>query len=274
MNKLTISHIRSILKQREPDSNKSNYGHALLIAGKKGYMGTAVIASRAALRSGCGLVTVCVPAEERGILQQAIPEAMLLMREGGPLSFDKFSALGIGPGIGTDESTEELLFEVISQYKGSLLLDADALTIISHNQKLFSSLPPNTILTPHSGEFDRMFGEHGNYEARIKTAIQKAGEHQVILVLKGHQTAIVTTDDVFYNSTGNAGLSKGGSGDALTGVITSFLAQGYSPLNAAQLGVYLHGLAADLTLESQSMESMLITDVIENFGKAFNRIRS
>jgi NAD(P)H-hydrate epimerase len=274
MSTLHKGQIKSILKQREPVSNKSNYGHALLIAGKKGYMGTAVIASRAALRAGCGLLTVCVPADERVILQQAIPEAMLLMREGGPLSFDKFPALGIGPGIGTDESAEQLLIEVISQFKGLLLLDADALTIISHNQKLFNALPPNTILTPHTGEFDRMFGTHENNETRIKTAVQKAVEHQIIIVLKGYQTAIVTPDEVFYNSTGNAGLSKGGSGDALTGTITSFLAQGYSPVNAVQLGVYLHGLAADLTLESQSMESMLITDVIENFGKAFNRIRS
>nr|WP_294858540.1 NAD(P)H-hydrate dehydratase [uncultured Fluviicola sp.] len=271
MNKLTVNEVKLLLKKREAFSNKSDYGHALIVAGKKGTMGAAVIAAKAGLRAGVGLLTVCVPAEERVILQSAVPEAMLLMKE-DPIPFDHFSAIGIGPGLGTDKKTEELLIEMMTEFKGPILLDADAITILSKNKELLEIVPGKTIITPHTGEFDRLFGFHQNNEDRITTAINKALKYNVIIVLKGHHTAIVSADEVFYNTTGNTGLAKGGSGDALTGVITSFLAQGYTPINAAKAGVYLHGLAADLTLQEQSMESMVITDVIENFGKAFESI--
>lgn len=273
MKKLTKSEVKSHLKQRQTDSHKGDYGHALIIAGKKGTMGAALIASKAALRTGVGLLTVCVPAEERAILQTAVPEAMLLMREEKQYQFDHFSAIGVGPGLGTDKNAGELLINLLAQFNKPLLLDADALTIISQ-QKMLAYIPEKTILTPHAGEFDRLFGAHADNETRIQTAVNQAKEHQMIIVLKGHHTAIITPDEVFYNATGNAGLAKGGSGDALTGVITSFLAQGYDSLDAAKLGVYLHGFAADITLHEQSQESMLITDVIENFGKAFELIRA
>jgi len=136
-----------------------------------------------------------------------------------------------------------------------------------------NKLPVKSILTPHPKEFDRLFGNHTSEEERRKTAITKANELNTIIVLKGHQTFITDGNASFQNTTGNSGLAKGGSGDALTGIITAFLAQGYEPLNAAILGVYLHGLAADITLETQSPESMLITDVIENLGKAFYKIQ-
>lgn len=273
MNKLTKNVIQLLLKQRENFSSKADHGHALLIAGQSGMMGTAVIASKAALRAGAGLVTSCVPREERFILQASIPEAMLLMREEGHYQLERFSAVGAGPGIGTDELSEEMLVLVMVQTKAPLLLDADALTIISHNKKLLDCVPEGTILTPHAGEFDRLFGAHATNDERVQTAKNKSAEYSVIIVLKGHHTAIVKGEEVVYNMTGNAGLAKGGSGDALTGVITSFLAQGYKPFDAAKIGVYLHGLAADITLSEQSPESMLITDVIANFGKAFRSIR-
>lgn len=273
MNKLTTIDVKALLKQRMVSSNKSDYGHALIIAGKKGTMGAAVIASKSALRTGVGLLTVCVPVDERAILQTAVPEAMLLMRNENQTDFDHFSSIGVGPGIGTDKMAGELVVNLLSEFKKPLVLDADALTIIS-NKKLFAYIPAETILTPHAGEFDRLFGVHQNQENRIVTAINKAKEYKIIIVLKGHQTVIVTPDEVFQNTTGNSGLAKGGSGDALTGVITSFLAQGYSPVNAAKSAVYLHGLAADITLQKQSLESMLITDVIANFGNAFELIRS
>ncbi len=273
MNQLTNSYIKSCLKQREAASNKSDHGHTLIIAGRRGYMGAAVIAAKAAVRTGTGLLTVCVPTEERFILQTSVPEAMLFMREEDHYPLDRFSAIGVGPGIGVDEVSEEMLVSVIIQSKIPLVLDADALTIISKNKKLLSSVTEETIITPHTGEFDRLFGIHQTNEERIMTAMNKAAEYQIVIVLKGSHTAIITAEEVFYNTTGNAGLAKGGAGDALTGAITSFLAQGYSPLNAAKLGVYINGLAADITLNEQSMESMLITDVIENFGKAFELIR-
>lgn len=273
MNTLNKSELKNQLKPREAFSNKSDYGHALIVAGKKGTMGAAVIAAKAAIRTGVGLLTVCIPTKERFILQGAVPEAMLLMREDNLWDFDHFSAIGIGPGIGTDRTAEELLVTILVKFKKPLVLDADALTIISR-KKLFVHIPAETIITPHTGEFDRLFGIHQNNEDRITTAIEKASEYNIIIVLKSHQTAIISSKDVFYNSTGNAGLAKGGSGDALTGIITSFLAQGYTPLNAAKLGVYIHGLAADITLNEQSMESMIITDVIGNLGKAFVTIRT
>jgi hydroxyethylthiazole kinase-like uncharacterized protein yjeF len=273
MIKLTKNYIKSQLKKREVFSEKSDYGHALIIAGKKGYMGAAVIAAKATIRSGAGLVTVCVPLNERVIIQSCIPEAMILIREENEYNFNTFSAIGIGPGFGTDTISEELLVYVISNYKKPLLLDADALNIISNNKSILDQIPSETIITPHFREFDRLFGMHQNNDDRINTAIKKAKEHNLIIVLKGHNTTIVSSQLLFYNTTGNAGLSKGGSGDALSGMITSFLAQGYSPIIAANLGVFIHGLAADITLKWQSMESMLISDVIDNFGEAFKKIR-
>lgn len=265
--------IKSKIKHRKASSYKGDYGHALLIAGQKGKMGAAVIAATAALRTGVGLLTVSVPSDERLVLQCAVPEAMLIMREYEHYTSDKFSSIGIGPGMGTGIAPQALLLHSLLHFKKKMVLDADALTIISNCNELLNHIPKGTIITPHIGEFDRLFGLHEDNETRIKTAILKAKELQIIIVLKGHRTAIVSDDKVFYNTTGNAGLAKGGSGDALTGIITSFLAQGYTPTDAANVGVYLNGLAADLALIDQSMESISIMNVIDNFGRAFKKIR-
>jgi hydroxyethylthiazole kinase-like uncharacterized protein yjeF len=259
MKKISKNVIRLLMKPREEDSNKGTYGHALLVVGNKGRMGAAVIAARACLRAGCGLLTLNIPKEERFILQTTIPEAMLVMRQEDEHQLNSYSALGIGPGIGIDKKTEQMLIRFLTEFKKPLLLDADALNIIAANKKLFSKVPKGTILTPHPKEFDRLFGIHKTSEDRIQTAIKKAKEHDVVIVLKGHKTLVMFADNCFINTTGNAGLAKGGSGDALTGIITSFLAQGYEPFNAAKQGVYLHGLAADIALKEQSMESVLIT---------------
>lgn len=273
MVELKKKYIRSIIKKRKSVSNKLDYGHALIIAGQKGYMGAAVIAAKAALRTGVGLLSVSVPIDEQSILQTAVPEAMVIMREEDIRSIDKFSAVGMGPGMGIDIISEALLLFLLKHFEKPLLLDADALTIISNNKKIMDEIPVGTIITPHNAEFDRLFGIHQNKADRINTASQKAKEYDIIIVLKDHCTTIVSAENVFFNTTGNAGLAKGGSGDALTGVITSFLAQGYTSLEASNLGVYLHGLAADITLKKQSMESMTISDVIGNFGKVFKKIR-
>lgn len=271
MKALSKSYIKSILKPREASSHKGNHGHALLIAGSKGFMGSSVIASRACLRSGAGLLTVNIPEEERFILQTAIPEAMLVMRENTISDLNNFSAIGIGPGLGTGKESEEILVSVLNNFNKRILLDADALNCISSNKSLLDKIPKETIITPHPKEFDRLFGTHKDNNERMNTAIQKSKELKITIVLKGHHTLITYNGDTFYNTTGNAGLAKGGSGDALTGIILSFLAQGYDPFGAAKLGVYLHGFAADLTLKNQSMESMLITDVIESLGKALKK---
>jgi hydroxyethylthiazole kinase-like uncharacterized protein yjeF len=272
MKTLTHESIKALIQPREADAHKGDFGHALLIAGNLGRVGSAIIAARACLRSGVGLLTVSVPQEERIILQIAIPEAMLIMRDHIYDELNNYSVLGMGCGIGTGEMAKELLIAVLSQIDVPLLLDADALNIISENKDLLNQLPQKTIITPHPKEFDRLFGVHESQNDRTFTAITKAQEYGIVIVLKGHNTLITSGGEAFLNPTGNAGLAKAGSGDALTGIITAFLAQGYPAFDAAKIGVYIHGLASDLALVQQSMESMLITDVIEHLGKAFQHL--
>jgi NAD(P)H-hydrate epimerase len=272
MKKLTKNIASSLLKPRAANTHKGSFGHSLIIAGSRSKMGAAVIAAKACLRSGTGLLTVNVPQKERIILQTAIPEAMLVMREDKELDIATFSAIAIGPGIGFTANNKSLLSQIITKSTQPILLDADALNIIASNRKLLSLLKEGTIITPHPKEFDRLFGEHQNQNQRIKTALIKAKEYNIVIVLKDSHTIIANTTDAYSNTTGNAGLAKGGSGDALTGIITAFLAQGYHPFDASRLGVYIHGLAADIALVEQSMESMLITDVINCLGKAFKQM--
>lgn len=268
MTVLTKEYISSLIKPRTPDSHKGTYGHALLMAGHSGGMGAAVIAARACLRTGAGLLTVNVPKEERAILQATIPEAMLSFQE-DDIDLSKYSAAGAGPALGTDKPASKLLEQLLSGFAKPMLLDADALTLLSKDEGLWKLVAPGTLLTPHPKEFDRIAGESSSPEERRDKAIAFAQQKNVVLVLKGHETLVTQNGESFLNTTGNAGLAKGGSGDMLTGMITALLAQGYSPVHAACTGVYLHGLAADLTLQQQSMESMLAADVIENIGRAF-----
>ena len=269
MKTITKSYISGLLKPRIAESHKGNYGHALLIAGNKGKMGAAVIAATACLRSGTGLLTVNVPTAERIILQTSIPEAMLMMREDHKYEWASFSGIGIGPGIGLEKTEKRLLESLLKSGLPPIVFDADALNIFAGNKKLFNKIPKGSIITPHPKEFDRIFGEHSLVEDRIATALKVSREFDIVVVLKGHKTLVTYKGESWINTSGNAGLAKGGSGDALTGMITAFLSQGYEPFVSSKIGVYLHGVAADITLEKQSMESMLITDVIENIGNAF-----
>lgn len=273
MTALDIHSIQKLFKKRVPDSHKGNHGHAMIIAGSKSKMGAAIISAKACLRAGAGLVTVYIPKKERLAIFTSIPEAMIRFRE-DKKDWNQYNAFAIGPGIGTNKSDENLLKLLIESIKHPIVFDADALNILAKNEEALLKLPPKSILTPHIKEFDRLFGNHNSESERRKTATTKAKELQLIIILKGHNTFITDGQKSFENTTGNSGLAKGGSGDALTGIITAFLAQGYEPLNAVLLGVYIHGLAADITLETQSLESMLITDVIENLGNAFKKIQS
>ncbi len=270
--KIYLNCIKNTYKKRPCDSHKGTHGHALLIAGSTNKMGAAIIASKSCLRSGVGLLTVAFYPENKNVLFNSIPEAMYanscVMNDSSP-----YNAIGIGPGIGVDEISLQYIYELYEN-KLPVVLDADALNLIAKYKIDWKNFNFPFILTPHPKEFDRLFGEHHSESERRITAIQKAKELNCVIVLKGHKTFITDGTQNFENTTGNSGLAKGGSGDALTGMITSFLAQGYTTLEAAKLGVYLHGLAADITLETQSEESMLITDVIENIGLAFKRLNS
>ena len=272
MENISAAFIRSIVKKRLPNSNKGTYGHALLIAGNLGKMGAAVIAAKACVRSGVGLVTLNIPFMERTTIQISVPEAMLNFRENFIENIQNYSSIGIGPGIGKNSLEKKVLKEIIKCSDKPIVLDADALNIIADAKKILNKIPANSIITPHPKEFDRLFGNHTSTEERKKTAIKMAELLDIVIVLKGHQTLVTDGINNFLNTTGNSGLAKGGSGDALTGFITGLLAQQYSSINAALAGVYIHGLAADITLQNQTMESMIITDVIENFGEAFQQI--
>jgi NAD(P)H-hydrate epimerase len=186
----------------------------------------------------------------------------------------KFNAIGLGPGIGTASETKKLLHQLFDTYKKPMVIDADGLNLISSDAELLKTIAADSILTPHPKEFERLFGKTNNDYDRLQLSIQKSKEFNLVIVLKGHHTAIVTPGGrIYFNGTGNAGMAKGGSGDVLTGILTALVAQGYDSVEAAILGTYIHGLAADLAAEKYSQESLLAEDIIENLGQAFLQIR-
>ncbi|WP_276502139.1 NAD(P)H-hydrate dehydratase [Terrimonas pollutisoli] len=270
------NNVRSIYKKRNRFSHKGNFGHALMIAGSYGKMGAAVLSSKACLRSGVGLLSCHIPTCGYDIIQTALPEAMVMTDFNSSFitkledDLSKYKAIGIGPGIGTASETRNMLKEFLSAYKKPVVLDADALNNLAADRELLHLLPAGSILTPHPKEFERLFGETADEFERIELAIQKAKELKVIIVLKGHHTLIATPGDkTFFNTTGNAGMATGGSGDVLTGILTGLLAQGYTAEQAAILGVYLHGLTGDMAAEMYSMEAMIAGDIIEQIPEAF-----
>ncbi len=266
-----ISHqqIAVSYKKHLPFSHKGTHGHALIIAGNYGKMGAAILCAKACLRSGAGLVTAAVPENLSSIIQTALPEAMVVNSTQLLQIFDwnKYSALGVGPGWGIDTTHAQILLQIIKTCHHPMVIDADAITILSENKQWLNYLSTNTIVTPHVKEFDRLFGNSLNDFERWNKALEASLTYQCIIVVKGTFTLIASKGKAFINSTGNAGLAKGGSGDVLTGIITALIAQHYSPEQAAITGVYLHGLAANIALEQQTTESMLATDVIEALGK-------
>jgi NAD(P)H-hydrate epimerase len=273
--------ISAIYKPRNRFSHKGNFGHALLVAGSYGKMGAAILSAKACLRSGAGLTTCHVPKCGYEVMQTAVPETMVLTDFNSSIitkieeDLSKFASVGIGPGIGTATETRKVLQEIFEAYKNPVVLDADALNLISSDKKLFKKIPKDSILTPHPKEFERLFGETKNDFERIKLAEQKARELDLIIVLKGHHTCIATPNGkVYFNNTGNAGMAKGGSGDVLTGIITALVGQYHDTMKSAILGVYLHGLAGDIAAEKYSVEAMTAGDIIESLGEAFMSIHS
>ena len=268
--------IRQIYLPRKVFAHKGTYGHALLYAGSKGMMGAAILAAKACLRSGVGLLTIAVPEPGGDILQGQVPEALCITDTDEKFMeycWHKKAVIGIGPGWGTGTVAVEVLDNIIEKWKGHLVMDASALQYLALYPAKQTLLIANTILTPHPKEFDRCFGESGNDFERVELAMQKAAELKIYIVLKGHHTLIATPDGKgYFNSTGNAGMAKGGSGDVLTGILAGLLAQGYKPLHACMLGVYLHGLAGDIAAEKLSQEAMLPGDIILNLGAAFKII--
>jgi NAD(P)H-hydrate epimerase len=273
-----------ILQTRRRFTHKNDLGHALIVAGSKGKIGAAVLCAKSCLRAGAGLVTSLIPACGESIMQTAFPEAMVIAdMENNFISevpdISTYSTIGIGPGIGKDTATGSALIEIfsqisqISQNKKSIVLDADALNIIAQGKEWLRIIPENSILTPHIGEFDRLVGKSASSYDRLQKALYLAANLNSIIVLKGLYTAICTPDqEIYFNSTGNPGMATAGSGDVLTGIITALLAQNYPPLKAAQIGVYIHGLAGDIAAKTHSQESLIAGDIIDNLGNAFRKI--
>jgi len=269
--------IKAIYRPRKEFSNKGNYGYASLLCGSYGMMGAAILSSAACLRSGVGKLT-CVTCEAGyDIIQSTVPEAMCKVSGGkyihGFSDFQNFDTIGIGPGIGQYDSHKKLLEDLFTNYKKPIVIDADALNVLSKNQNLYSLIPENSILTPHPKEFERLFGTTNSDFDRLDLALAKAEELKIFIVLKGHYTFIAApTGNGYFNSTGNPGMATAGSGDVLTGIITGLVAQNYSSLNACILGVYLHGLSGDIAAEKMSQEAMIAADIIENLSEAFKSI--
>ena len=271
--------INPLLKIRNKFDHKGKFGHGLLIAGSKGKMGAAVLSAKAALRTGIGLITCHIPGAGNNIIQSSVTEAMVDADENNDLiaslpDLKHYNAIGIGPGIGTDDATGNVLFKLLSDCKAPMVIDADAINIIGLNKKWLSALPAGSILTPHPKEFERMSGTTTDSYMRLLKQISFSEKHKCIIVLKGAYTSVSFPDGrVFFNSTGNPGMATAGSGDVLTGMILSLLAQGYSRENAAITAVYLHGLAGDIAAEKACYESIIASDIIDNIGSAYNKIR-
>ena len=257
---------------RQKFSNKGTFGHALILAGSYGKMGAAVLSARACLRSGVGLLSLHIPECGYEIAQISVPEAMTTVDPNQKYltelpKIDSYSAIGIGPGIGQETATLEMLKVLLKTIKAPLVIDADALNILSGNPELLRKLPKNTILTPHPKEFQRLAGKTENEYDRLELAREFAQKYEMIICLKGAHTAVILSNgEVHFNSTGNAGMATGGTGDVLTGIITSLLAQGYTPQDAAILGVYEHGLAGDKGATLKGQSALIASDLVDNLG--------
>lgn len=267
--------INALLRPRGKHAHKGNFGRALLVAGSKGMAGASVLAARAALRSGVGLLTVHVPACNNAIVQAAVPEAMTSIDGNDCCLSDnidtrKYNAVGVGPGLGQSKESEAALLALIKECKVPLVLDADALNILSRNRECLSLLPSGSVLTPHPGEFERLFGEYPSRCNAIEAARAIACDKGIVILLKGAYTTIVAPDGTLYfNSTGNPGMATGGSGDVLTGIILSLLAQGHSSVNAARIAAYVHGLAGDLAAAELGETALVAGDIISFLPKAW-----
>ena len=268
-----------LLKKRNKFDHKGIFGHGLLIAGSKGKIGAAVLGAKAALRTGIGLMTCHVPADGHNVMHSSVTEVMVSSDENDDLiatlpDLTPYDSIGIGPGIGTDKTTGIVLHKLLLEYRKPVVIDADAINILGINKKWISSLSAGSILTPHPKEFERIAGKTENSYERLIKQISFSKKYNCVIVLKGANTSVsLPNGRVFFNSTGNPGMATAGSGDVLTGMILSLLAQGYSPENAAITGVFLHGLAGDLAADKSCYESLIASDIIENIGNAFNKIR-
>lgn len=272
------SDIRCAIKKRNAFASKADCGSALIVAGSYGMMGAAVLSANAAIRSGVGKITVQSPQCGYNVMQVSAHEAMFVADKHELILTDiaprhTYDGIAIGPGIGTHEYTIQALEKFLKNTKQPIILDADALNCIALRPSLLNYIPSNSIITPHAGEFDRIFGEHKTDEARLRTALDRAKRYNIIIVLKGRHTAVVRHDGmIFFNSSGNASLATAGSGDVLTGLMAGFLAQGYVPEIASLIAIYVHGVAGEISSETHGIFGVKAGDIADNVGRALKQI--
>lgn len=272
---VTEETVSKIYKVRQKFAHKGLFGHALLVMGSHGKMGAAILATRACLRSGAGLVTVHVPGCGYEVMQVAVPEAMVTLDEDRFIftrvyDLQKYNTIAVGCGLSTKNKTRNAVCYLLKNTENPTVLDADALNILAQSPDWLEFIPKNSILTPHPKEFERMFGRTENSYDRYHLLREKAMEFGVYIILKGANSCIATpTGDCYFNSTGNPGMGTAGSGDVLTGILCGLLAQEYTPLEAAILGVYIHGLAGDLASRTKSQEGLMAGDITEFLCDAF-----
>ena len=274
MDKVTVGqdYVKSLLKPRDPKAYKGTFGHALLYAGSHGMAGAAILSARACLRSGVGLLTVCSPSCNNDILQISVPEAMTIPADDLYANTDlsRYNAVGAGPGLGQGDSQTAILEKLLKSSSYPMVLDADALNIISRSRYLMEYIPAGSILTPHPGELRRLTGDFRDPEDMIDKAIGIATENNITVVVKGAPTVTVSPAGTLYvNTTGNPGMATGGSGDVLTGMVLALLAQGYNHDEAAFIAVYIHGLAGDIAARRLSMTAMTSADIAYSLPAAW-----
>ncbi|SRX73713.1 NAD(P)H-hydrate dehydratase [Aequorivita antarctica] len=261
-------------KPRDKFGHKGTYGHALIVAGSYGKIGAAVLSTAAAFRIGAGMVSTFVPKCGYNILQTSIPEAMVITDKEEAFISDitvdfEPSAIGIGMGIGKNKATVEALKSIFQKKNIPFVIDADALNNISENKELLKLIPKNSVLTPHPGELKRLIGEWKDDYDKLEKVKKFSGKHGLVVIIKGAYTIIVYGDKLYINTSGNPGMATAGSGDALSGVITGLLSQGYDPLLASVFGVYIHGRAGDIAFGQMGYEAVMAGDIIDNLAEAY-----
>lgn len=269
--------IKGLIKRRKRFSHKGSYGHSLLMGGSFGKIGAVILASRAALKTGSGLVSAFIPKCGYTAMQSSNPEVMVEVDDENYIQYFNYktkpNAIGIGMGLGLHLKTKQGFVAFLKKCKLPLVIDADGLNIISEHGELSDLIKEDSILTPHPKEFERLVGSWANDYEKLEKQLKFSEDHKCLIVLKGAYTSISYRGSIFFNETGNPGLATAGSGDVLTGIITGLKAQGYGSLEAALIGVYIHGRSADLGIENdESMESFIASDCIANLGKVFKEL--
>ena len=281
MRELTPDFLRPLLLHRQNDSHKGNYGHLLLICGSDRYSGAAVLATGAALKSGCGLVTLHSPARALQATVNRYPSAMLSEDPSTcfsivPERLERFSAIAVGPGLGQAPQTLSALENLLDAAQAAripMVLDADALNLIANNARLLAKIPDGSVMTPHAGELKRQIESISPGEDEEPSAQDLCSLSGCVMVLKGWHSKILTPEgEVFENSTGNPGMAKGGSGDVLTGLIGGLLARGYCARDAALLGTWIHGCAGDALTAARTAEAYSSRDLIDTLDEGFRTL--